>query len=179
MPGAKYAEASYFSLFTPSPARGLSITNTCPALDGIVKAHRSTRGGVGWVWAHLLACMRLFQRRDRQGAFPRIRAVVANRNKALPNGRASDSRCFRLYGSARSSWAGDPSYERNAEMGHSNSLCSTVWTWFVDIRLPHLDARQRRANGENGCTPSTVTEANDVRSAQPHAGPGTSPSPFV
>ena len=38
-----------------------------------------------------------FQRRDRQGAFPGIRAVVAIPSNALPNGRASDSRFFGLY----------------------------------------------------------------------------------
>ena len=67
-------------------------------------------------------CMSIFQRRDREGAcfrdatvrerffrdatlrdrFLRFRKVLANRRKALPQGRASDSRCSRLFaGSAK------------------------------------------------------------------------------
>ena len=38
--------------------------------------------------------MSVFQRRDRQGAFSRSGADVAIRSKALPDGRASDSRFF-------------------------------------------------------------------------------------
>ena len=42
--------------------------------------------------------MSVFQRRDRQGALPRIRVVCASTSKALPHGRASDFRFFRLFG---------------------------------------------------------------------------------
>ncbi len=42
--------------------------------------------------------MGAFQRRDRQGALPRVRVVSARRGKALPHGRASDFRFFRLFG---------------------------------------------------------------------------------
>ncbi len=40
----------------------------------------------------------VFQRRDRQGALPRNRVVCARTVKALPHGRASDLRFFRLFG---------------------------------------------------------------------------------
>ncbi len=40
----------------------------------------------------------VFERRDRQGALPRIQVVYASTGKALPHGRASDFRFFRLFG---------------------------------------------------------------------------------
>ena len=64
----------------------------------------------------------MFQRRDRQEAFPRIRAVVANRNEALPNGRVSDSRFFGLYRS-NVGRVPDPDVHRDGSDGVREYAC--------------------------------------------------------